>query len=62
MLPIDLTAAQVTRWNSDADWKQGFLLALKLALNAQPEVQLVVIRDEPNATVLAQYQKDWTQL
>lgn len=58
-MTLQLTAAQTTLWNTDAQWKAGFLLGLSLALEPLSEITAVTILDDGGAQ-LAAYAKVFT--
>ena len=60
-MDITLTAAETAKWNTDADWKAGFLLGLQWGFEGRVDISLVRIKDDGGLT-LATYAKRWQSI
>lgn len=62
MLPIELDAAHVVLWDGDVQWKKGFLFGVQQALETQPSISVVVVRDAASETILAEFRRTWSNV
>lgn len=58
MLEVALDAAQTALWNAAGEWKQGLLFGLQQALDAQPDIVLVIVKDN-NGAELQSFRRVW---